>query len=165
VYCEGAKNENETRFFIGIAVLMIAAIFTLAGCGDAGGGGGGATTVKLTRQGTNVLVLTLTGTEWSDTAAANPNAIANLIFGSGTSGTQYFNDVNYSGERQADKKVLHITVTKQDSNAGTITYQLTTANSKLNSLFMYTTEFQANPLGYANFSIASGSETVTITID
>jgi hypothetical protein len=78
----------------------------------------------------------------------SPNAIANLIFGSGTSGTQYFNYVNYSGQRQADKKVLHITVTKQDDKTGTITCQLTTANSKLNSLFMYTTEFQANLLGF-----------------
>jgi hypothetical protein len=60
------KMRTKQSVFIGIAVLLTAAIFTLAGCGDAeggpGGGGGGPTTAKLTQQETNVLVLTLTGT-------------------------------------------------------------------------------------------------------
>jgi hypothetical protein len=175
---DGGKDRKEKTMkrkhgvFFGFAVLMIAAMFTVAGCGDSGSGDpttppGGATTVKLTKQGDNVLVLTLTGTQWSNTAdaGASPNAIANLIFGNGSGGTSYFNYVNYSGQIQSDKAVLHITVTKQDDKTGSITYQLSTANSKLSSLFMYTTEFLSNPMGYDNFSIASGSETVTITIN
>jgi hypothetical protein len=109
--------KTKHGLLFGFAVIAIAAIFTLAGCpteDDGGGGDDGKKTIALTKEGENVLVLTLSQGEWQDVWRNHPLG----EFGDVAEGSLKFDQVSIACENQSDKRVLKATVTKRDEITG-----------------------------------------------
>jgi hypothetical protein len=117
--------KTKHVFLFGFAVIAIAAMFTLAGCPteDNGGNGGGGKTIALTKEGENVLVLTLSRGEWDYPRYGTLDSLGNVAEGS-----LDFYQVNIAYAIQSDKRVLKATVTKRDTD-GTFTYSLKDSGS------------------------------------